>query len=87
MTDLRTRLERKHDEAPRKLLMPERVESLERAKKALTGITVDAQTEPAHWLVDAAVQQAADSTKNEYASSSSSAYSEGYGKGKRAGWR
>ena len=62
MTDLRTRLERKDDEAPRKLLMPERVERLERAKKTLTGITIDSQLEPAHRLVDAAVQQAEDAT-------------------------
>ena len=62
MTDLRTRLERKEDDGPRKLLMPERVERLERAKKSLVGITIDSQLEPAHRLVDAAVQQAEDST-------------------------
>ena len=62
MTELKTRLERKDDEAPRKLLMPERIERLERAKRALSGITIDAQLEPAHRLVDAAVQQAEDST-------------------------
>lgn len=62
MTELRTRLERKDDGAPRKLLMPERVERLERAKKALSGITIDAQLEPAHRLVDAAVQQEEDTT-------------------------
>ena len=62
MTDLRTRLERKEDDGPRKLLMPERVERLERAKQSLVGITIDSQLEPAHRLVDAAVQQAEDST-------------------------
>ena len=62
MTDLRTRLERKDDDGPRKLLMPERVERLERARKALVGVTIDTQLEPAHRLVDAAVQQAEDST-------------------------
>ena len=62
MTELKTRLERKDAEAPRKILMPERIERLERAKRALSGITIDAQLEPAHRLVDAAVQQAEDST-------------------------
>ena len=62
MTDLRTRLERKEDDGPRKLLMPERVERLEKARKALVGITIDTQMEPAHRLVDLAVQQAEDST-------------------------
>eukprot|EP00435_Cladocopium_sp_Y103_P048455 s3318_g14.t1 len=62
MSDLRTRLERKDDDGPRKLLMPERVERLERAKKSLVGITIDSQLEPAHRLVDQAVQQAEDST-------------------------
>ena len=62
MSDLRTRLERKEDDGPRKLLMPERVERLERAKKSLIGITIDTQLEPAHRLVDLAVQQAEDAT-------------------------
>eukprot|EP00435_Cladocopium_sp_Y103_P044084 s317_g12.t1 len=62
MSDLRTRLERKDEDGPRKLLMPERVERLERAKKSLVGITIDTQLEPAHRLVDQAVQQAEDST-------------------------
>ena len=62
MSDLRTRLERKEDDGPRKLLMPERVERLDRAKKSLVGITIDSQLEPAHRLVDATVQQAEDST-------------------------
>ena len=62
MSDLRVRLERKEEDGPRKLLMPERVERLERAKKSLTGITIDTQLEPAHRLVDSAVQQAEDST-------------------------
>lgn len=62
MSDLRTRLERREDDGPRKLLMPERVERLERAKKSLAGITIDTQMEPAHRLVDAAEQQAEDST-------------------------
>ena len=39
MSDLRVRLERKEDDGPRKLLMPERIERLERAKKSLSGIT------------------------------------------------
>ena len=62
MSDLRTRLERKEDDGPRKLLMPERVERLDRARKSLVGITIDSQLEPAHRLVDATVQQAEDST-------------------------
>lgn len=62
MSDLKARLERKDDETPRKLLMPERVERLERARKDLIGITIDTQLEPAHRLVDLAVQQAEEST-------------------------
>ena len=62
MADLRSRLERKEDETPRKLLMPERIERLERARKDLTGITIDTQLEPAHRLVDMAAQQAEEST-------------------------
>eukprot|EP00435_Cladocopium_sp_Y103_P068987 s708_g32.t1 len=64
MSDLRSRLERKEDDGPRKLLMPERIERLrlERAKRTLTGVTIDTQLEPAHRLVDLAVQQAEDST-------------------------
>ena len=55
MSDLRARLERKDDDGPRKLLMPERIERLERAKRALVGITIDTQLEPAHRLVDQTV--------------------------------
>lgn len=62
MSDLKARLERKDDEAPRKLLMPERVERLDRARKDLVGITIDTQLEPAHRLVDLTVQQAEEST-------------------------
>lgn len=62
MSELRCRLERKEDDGPRKLLMPERVERLERAKRKLVGITIDNQLEPAHRLVDLAVQQAEDAT-------------------------
>ena len=61
MSDLRTRLERREEDGPRKLLMPERVERLERARKTLVGVTIDTQLEPAHRLVDATVQQAEDS--------------------------
>ena len=61
MSDLRTRLERREEDGPRKLLMPERVERLERARKTLLGVTIDTQLEPAHRLVDATVQQAEDS--------------------------
>ena len=62
MSDLRSRLERKEEDGPRKLLMPERVERLERAKQKLVGITIDTQLEPAHRLVDLTVQQAEDAT-------------------------
>jgi hypothetical protein len=62
MSDLRARLERKDDDGPRKLLMPERIERLERAKRSSVGITIDTQLEPAHRLVDQTVQQAEDST-------------------------
>ena len=62
MSDLRSRLERKEEDGPRKLLMPERVERLELAKQKLVGITIDTQLEPAHRLVDLTVQQAEDAT-------------------------
>lgn len=62
MSDLRSRLDRRDDEPPRKLLMPERAERLEAAKTTLVGLTIDSQLEPAHKLVDVVVQQAEEST-------------------------
>ena len=62
MSDLKARLERKGEEEPRRLLMPERVEKLRLAKQELVGITIDAHLEPAHRLVDATVQQAEESS-------------------------
>lgn len=62
MSDLRGRLDRKDDETPRKLMMPERVERLERCRKNLPGITIDTQMEPAHRLLNQTVQQAEEST-------------------------
>ena len=60
--DLRSRMERKDDDTPRRLPMAERAERLTSLKGELTGLTIDAQLEPAHRLVDNAIQQAEDNT-------------------------
>ena len=56
--DLRTRLESRDSQEPRKLAMPERMDRLGRLKAALAGITMDAQMEPSHALVDRVVAMA-----------------------------
>ena len=56
--DLRTRLESRDSQEPRKLAMPERMDRLGRLKAALPGITMDAQMEPSHALVDRVVAMA-----------------------------
>ena len=56
--DLRTRLESRDSQEPRKLAMPERMDRLGRLKAALPGITLDAQLEPSHALVDRIVAMA-----------------------------
>ncbi len=56
--DLRTRLESRDNQEPRKLAMPERMDRLGRLKAALPGITLDAQLEPSHALVDRVVAMA-----------------------------
>ena len=56
--DLRTRLESRDNQEPRKLAMPERMDRLGRLKAALPGITLDAQMEPSHALVDRVVAMA-----------------------------
>ena len=60
--DLRSRMERKEDDTPRRLPMAERAERLASVKTGLSGLTIDAQLEPAHRLVDNAIQQAEDNT-------------------------
>lgn len=55
-------MERKEDDMPRRLPMAERAERLAIVKAELTGLTIDAQLEPAHRLVDSAIQQAEDNT-------------------------
>ena len=60
--DLRARMERKEDDTPRRLPMAERAERLASVKTELPGLTIDAQLEPAHRLVDNAIQQAEDNT-------------------------
>ena len=56
--DLRTRLESRDSQEPRKLAMPERMDRLGRLKAALPGITMHAQMEPSHALVDRVVAMA-----------------------------
>ncbi|CAK9083266.1 Uncharacterized protein SCF082_LOCUS39536 [Durusdinium trenchii] len=60
MGDLRSRLERKDGEAPRKIPMAERSQLLDLLKQELPGITIDLQLEPAHKLVDMVKQQVED---------------------------
>ena len=60
--DLRSRMERKADDTPRRLPMAERAERLASLKGELAGLTIDAQLEPAHRLVDSTIQQAEDNT-------------------------
>ena len=42
--------------------MAERAETLASVKYELSGLTIDAQLEPAHKLVDSSIQQAEDNT-------------------------
>ena len=56
--DLRLRLDTRDGQEPRKLAMPERMERLGRLKASLTGLTLDAQLEPSHALVDRVVAMA-----------------------------
>lgn len=60
MGDLRSRLERKDGEAPRKIPMAERSQTLDLLKQDLPGITIDLQLEPAHKLVDLVKEQVED---------------------------
>ena len=50
--DLRARVDRREGQEPRKLAMPERLDRLKRLREALPGLTIDAQLEPSHNLVD-----------------------------------
>ena len=56
--DLRLKLYTREGQEPRKLAMPERMERLSRLKASLTGLTLDAQLEPSHSLVDRIVAMA-----------------------------
>ena len=56
--DLRQKLDARDGQEPRKLAMPERMERLNRLKASLTGLTLDAQLEPSHSLVDRIVAMA-----------------------------
>ena len=58
--DLRARIERKDDDAPKRIPMAERSERLAQLKTELSGITIDIQLEPAHRLVDIVMQQIED---------------------------
>ena len=56
--DLRLKLDTREGQEPRKLAMPERMERLSRLKASLAGLTLDAQLEPSHSLVDRIVAMA-----------------------------
>ena len=56
--ELRQKLDVRDGQEPRKLAMPERMERLNRLKASLTGLTLDAQLEPSHALVDRIVAMA-----------------------------
>ena len=56
--DLRVRLDSREGQEPRKLALPECMERLGRLKASLTGLTLDAQLEPSHALVDRVVSMA-----------------------------
>ena len=56
--DLRLRVDSRDGQGPRKLAMPERMERLCRLRTSLNGLTLDAQLEPSHALVDRVVSMA-----------------------------
>ena len=56
--DPRQKLDAREGQELRKLAMPERMERLNRLKASLTGLTLDAQLEPSHSLVDRIVAMA-----------------------------
>ncbi|CAJ1378879.1 unnamed protein product, partial [Effrenium voratum] len=60
LSDMKQRLERRDDQAPRKMCLPERVQRLKLARDELTGITIDAAFEPSHRLTDICLQQCED---------------------------
>ncbi len=60
LSDMRTRVERKEDDAPRKLPVPERAVRLENQKKRLGGLKLEGPLLPAHCLVDKVCQQLED---------------------------
>ena len=49
--DLRSRLDQRDGQEPRKMAMPERLERLKRLRADLPGLTIDANLEPSHALV------------------------------------
>ena len=58
--DLRARIERKDDDAPKRVPMAERSERLAQLRAELSGVTIDVQLEPAHRLLDTVMQQIED---------------------------
>ena len=58
--DLRSRLESRDGQEPRKLATQERMERLNQLRASLTGLTLDAQLEPSQALVDRVVYMAED---------------------------
>ena len=57
LREMKQRLERRDDQAPKKMSLPER---MHRLKEQLTGITIDAAFEPSHRLTDLCLQQCED---------------------------
>ena len=61
LSDMRQRVERREDEAPRKLPVPERAVRLDKQKRRLTGLKLEGSLLPSHGLVDKICQQMEDS--------------------------
>ena len=57
LSDMRQRVERREDEAPRKLPAPERSVRLEKQKKRLAGLKLEGPLLQSHGLVDTICQQ------------------------------
>jgi hypothetical protein len=60
VADLRTRVEAREDDQPKKMAAPERTARLEAQRLALVGINISGHNEPANCLVDRCVQQLED---------------------------
>ena len=60
LAELKGKIERKEDEAPRKMPQPERTARLEQQKARLAGLALNGVNEPSNGLIDLIAQQKAD---------------------------